>query len=69
MVVYIIAAGAVVKNNVPPYAIVAGVPAKIVKMRFGWMEITEHETALYDINERIDITQLKNIYKDEGVKF
>ncbi len=30
----IIAAGAVVVNNVPPYAIVGGVPAKIIKYRF-----------------------------------
>lgn len=29
----IIAAGAVVTKNVPPYAIVAGVPAKVIKMR------------------------------------
>jgi len=30
----IIAAGAVVTKNVPPYAVVAGVPAKIIKYRF-----------------------------------
>lgn len=30
----IVAAGAVVVNDVPPYAIVGGVPAKIKKMRF-----------------------------------
>lgn len=30
----VIAAGAVVTKNVPPYAIVAGVPAKVIKYRF-----------------------------------
>lgn len=30
----VVAAGAVVTKNVPPYAIVAGVPAKIIKYRF-----------------------------------
>lgn len=35
----IIAAGAVVTKDVPPYAIVAGVPAKIIKYRFGEKEI------------------------------
>lgn len=30
----VVAAGAIVTKNVPPYAIVAGVPAKIIKYRF-----------------------------------
>ena len=30
----VVAAGAVVTKNVPPYAIVAGVPTKIIKYRF-----------------------------------
>lgn len=30
----VIAAGAVVTKNVPPYAIVAGVPAKVIRLRF-----------------------------------
>lgn len=35
----ILAAGSVVTNNVPPYAIVGGVPAKIMKYRFNSDEI------------------------------
>lgn len=30
----VVAAGALVNRNVPPYAVVAGVPAKVIKMRF-----------------------------------
>lgn len=35
----IIAAGSIVTKNVPPYAIVAGIPARIIKYRFNESEI------------------------------
>lgn len=37
----VIAAGAVVAKDVPPYAIVGGVPAKVIKYRFGQQLIEE----------------------------
>lgn len=37
----VVAAGAVVVKDVPPYAIVGGVPAKIIKYRFEEAKITE----------------------------
>ncbi|HEY3929183.1 MAG TPA: CatB-related O-acetyltransferase, partial [Candidatus Koribacter sp.] len=42
----IIAAGAVVTSNVPPYSIVAGVPAKVLRARFTPSQIEEHERKL-----------------------
>lgn len=43
----VIAAGAVVTKSMPPYSIIGGVPAKVIKMRFSENEIREHEIKLY----------------------
>jgi acetyltransferase-like isoleucine patch superfamily enzyme len=43
----VVAAGAVVTNNVPRYSVVAGIPAKTIKMRFKDEEINEHERLLF----------------------
>lgn len=42
----VIAAGAVVTKDVEPYSIVAGVPAKVIDMRFSESQIIEHEKRL-----------------------
>lgn len=42
----IVAAGAVVNKSTPPYSIVGGVPAKVLKMRFTPNEIALHEKML-----------------------
>lgn len=44
----IIAAGSVVTKEVPKYSIVAGVPAKVIKMRFTSEQIKAHESILID---------------------
>ncbi|MBA4695807.1 MAG: CatB-related O-acetyltransferase [Legionella sp.] len=42
----IVAAGSVVTKSVPPYAIVAGVPARIVKQRFTAEVLEQHKALL-----------------------
>lgn len=42
----VVGAGSVVTKNCPPYSIVAGVPAKVIRMRFTKEEIELHELSL-----------------------
>ena len=55
----IIAAGAVLNKSVPPYAIVGGVPAKVLKYRFTIDECLEHECRLYPAEKRLTREQLE----------
>lgn len=42
----VVAAGAVVTKSCPPYSIIGGVPAKLLRMRFTPEQIAEHERLL-----------------------
>jgi acetyltransferase-like isoleucine patch superfamily enzyme len=48
----IVAAGAVVTRSAPPYSIIAGVPAKVVKFRWDIDTILRHEENLYPPEKR-----------------
>ncbi len=46
----IVAAGAVVTKSFPPYSIIGGVPAKLIKPRFTEQQIIEHEKLAQKFN-------------------
>lgn len=62
----IVASGAVVTKDVPPYAIVGGVPAKVIKYKFPQQVIDRLEEIKWwdlpddEITKRIDLFHIKN---------
>lgn len=46
----VVAAGSIVTKDVPPYSIVGGNPAKVIKFRFTEEQIKEHERILNERN-------------------
>jgi acetyltransferase-like isoleucine patch superfamily enzyme len=60
----VIAAGSVVTKDVPPYAVVGGCPAKIIKWRWSIAEILKHENILYPEDKRMsecDLSKFRGI--------
>lgn len=61
----IIAAGALVTKNVPPYALVAGCPAKVIARKFELEDVIRHEKNIYPEEERMSIDFLSKLFKEE----
>ncbi|MEV6371705.1 acyltransferase [Micromonospora musae] len=57
----VIGAGAVVTRPVPPYAIVAGSPARVVRLRWPVETIVAHERALYPPAQRLTVAELATL--------
>ena len=58
----IVGASSLVTKDVPPYAVVAGAPAKIVAVKFTIDQILEHEKVLYPENERFSREELEQLF-------
>ena len=58
----IVAAGAVVNRNIPPYAVVAGVPARIIAVKFSKEQILKHEQILYSEDERMKESDINDLF-------
>lgn len=67
----IVGANALVSKSVPPYALVAGMPARIIGVKFSISDIEKHEEALYPPEERISHEDLVSLfdtyYKDKKI--
>ena len=59
----VIGSGSVCRNSIPPYAIVAGNPAKVIGFRFSPLAAIEHEKLLYPANERLSLDFLEKNYQ------
>jgi acetyltransferase-like isoleucine patch superfamily enzyme len=57
-----ITAGTVVRNKIPPYAIVLGNPGKIIGFKMTPKEVAEFEKDKYSVDQRTDIEQYKKVY-------
>lgn len=54
----VVAAGAVITKSCPPYSIIGGVPAKVLRYRFTVEEAMEHERQLYSEDKRLSMEEL-----------
>jgi len=62
----VVATGAVVTQDVPPYAVVGGAPAKIIKHRFPEADIEKLLTLkLYDLDEKQFLKMREELQTDD----
>ena len=57
----IIAANACVNRSMPPYCIVAGIPAKPIRRKWDLSQILKHEEMMYSRDKRLSLNDLEYI--------
>lgn len=60
----IVGAGAVVTKSIPPYAVVVGVPAKIIGSKFSEEGVTIHEKQLYPEESRMSSDEISILFSN-----
>ena len=66
----VVGACSLVNKEVPPYAVVAGVPAKIIATTFTIDQILEHEKIVFKEEDRMSLADLQELFesKYKGLK-
>lgn len=59
----ICAARSLINKNIPPYAVVAGSPAKIIAVKFSKEQIIAHELYLYSKDERLSEKYIDELFE------
>lgn len=59
----IVGASSLLNKEYPPYAVLGGIPAKIIAVKFSIEQIVEHEKALYEEHERFSIEYLEKLFE------
>lgn len=60
----VVGANSLVNKSVPPYAVVAGVPARVIASKFTEEQIIKHERVLYKEPERLSQEELKSLFQE-----
>lgn len=66
----VVGACSLVNKEVPPYAVVAGVPAKLIATTFTIDQILEHEKIVFKPEDRLSLEELQELFdtKYKGLK-
>ena len=57
----IIASGAVVTKTIPPYTIAGGIPAVVIKNKWTFQDVIQHEKLLYSETDRLPLEVLSHL--------
>ncbi len=61
----VVAAGAVVNKSCKPYSIIGGLPAKLLRYRYSYHEVLQHEKEIYAPEKRLKEVELAYLINHE----